>query len=381
MSRESASVRLAHVDALRGIAALLVAWTHFSERLRPVAKPLTNPWTWLSVLPEWCNLGRVGVALFFGISGFVIYGSLEKAGPHPGRRFAVNRFFRLYPAYWVSLLVGSLLLWPLAGKPVDWSMAWANVTMFPSLFGQMRVRDLYWTLETELIFYVLCWTLYCCGLMRHAALLPCLIGASLVCWPYMHLHGRAESTLTYWIYQSRFLAIMFWGALVGRAYDETAGFRAGVRGNFKVWQIAILACLMIGVFAPGAVAYLAHGFRVRDSPGFTPPPTSIAYLIALPVFWGWVALVRMTDKALLPWLGTVSYSIYLFHPLALRILLQVIPTRLLPETSFWIFLLLALAGAVALGAAGYYLVELPALRARVPLLQCFVRHEKEHLAK
>lgn len=362
MSPASSPARLPHVDALRGLAALLVAWTHLSADLHPIAKPQTGAWNLFYLLPDWGNLGRVGVTLFFGISGFVIYGSLEKGGPHPGRRFAMARFFRLYPAYWLSLLYGALLLWPLAGQPVDWPMLWANATMFPSVFGQGRVRDLYWTLEVELIFYLLCWALYRSGWMRRAALLPGLIGALLVCWLCTHLHGQVESNQGYWVHQPRHLAIMFWGALMRQSYDETAGFRTGVSGNSKFWQLVVLTCLMLGVFAPGALVYLAHGFRVGRSSAFTPPPTSIAYVIALPVFWAWMARVRMGNHALLPWLGAISYSTYLFHPAASRLLLLAFPARFFSATPLWVWLFLALGCTVAISAAVYYAVELPAMR-------------------
>jgi len=97
------SRRLAYIDGLRGVAALMVVVQHGMETafshapadsaLRQVVK--------LVFLDDF-NIGRVGVVAFFCISGFVVPFSF--AGPAPLRAFVVSRFFRLYPAYWLSIL-------------------------------------------------------------------------------------------------------------------------------------------------------------------------------------------------------------------------------------------------------------------------------------
>ena len=47
--------------------------------------------------------GRNGVQLFFAISGFVIFMTLERT--KKPLDFIVSRFSRLYPAYWAALLL------------------------------------------------------------------------------------------------------------------------------------------------------------------------------------------------------------------------------------------------------------------------------------
>ena len=175
--------RLGHIDNLRAVAALMVVWTHLAEDFSPRAR-LDDPLSgWLHTLPLQWNLGHVGVVLFFAISGFVIYGSLARRRPeNAGRVFALSRFFRLYPAYWVSVLAGLIVLWRLPGVPTPWTLIAANATMLPGLFGQPRVMGLYWTLETELIFYALCWGLYRSGAMARAWTLPVLVAVLLLMW-------------------------------------------------------------------------------------------------------------------------------------------------------------------------------------------------------
>src|SRR4051794_35589245 len=108
--------RVDDVDALRGIAALLVVANHaslmgalsYAESDRhPAALALHGT-------------GAGGVSLFFALSGFLIAGPylaalLEgRAGPDV-RRYARRRMTRILPAYWIALTAAILLLTPAAG--------------------------------------------------------------------------------------------------------------------------------------------------------------------------------------------------------------------------------------------------------------------------
>ena len=70
---------------------------------RDVAAPGT---LWVHELTKPINAGRLGVVLFFAISGFVIPFSIKLAHRYPVREFLLTRFFRLYPAYWLSIPLG-----------------------------------------------------------------------------------------------------------------------------------------------------------------------------------------------------------------------------------------------------------------------------------
>ena len=55
------------------------------------------------------DVGRLGVIIFFAISGFVICRSFGGPREGAGKRFVIRRLCRLYPAYWVSMLGGILV--------------------------------------------------------------------------------------------------------------------------------------------------------------------------------------------------------------------------------------------------------------------------------
>lgn len=83
--------RLVEVDALRGVAALAVVLFHYTTRFTDLFQPGVPP---AVSFPG----GHYGVNLFFIISGFVIFMTLEKTARPLD--FVVSRFSRLFPAYW-----------------------------------------------------------------------------------------------------------------------------------------------------------------------------------------------------------------------------------------------------------------------------------------
>jgi peptidoglycan/LPS O-acetylase OafA/YrhL len=138
--------RLHGVDALRGVAALLVMLFHYTTRYQEKFGHVSPP----AFEVHW---GYLGVNLFFMISGFVIFMTLERT-----RRpadFLVSRFSRLFPAYWVAALVTWTIvqLTPELGKNVSPLAAIGNGLMFHGLLGIPNIDGVYWTLEVELLFY------------------------------------------------------------------------------------------------------------------------------------------------------------------------------------------------------------------------------------
>src|SRR5262245_16693709 len=93
MNSEIQSSRLRELDALRGVAALFVMFYHFSMDRTGFERYL--------------SFGTTGVDLFFIISGFVIFMSLEKVSD--SREFIINRISRLYPTYWAAVTYSIIL--------------------------------------------------------------------------------------------------------------------------------------------------------------------------------------------------------------------------------------------------------------------------------
>jgi peptidoglycan/LPS O-acetylase OafA/YrhL len=91
------------IDILRAVAVLLVIGRHMDrcpERVSPLLHWLTDKWE----IGGW-----VGVDLFFVLSGFLVSGLLfreyEKFGGISVKHFLIRRGLKIYPAFWVFLLI------------------------------------------------------------------------------------------------------------------------------------------------------------------------------------------------------------------------------------------------------------------------------------
>lgn len=111
----------------------------------------------MDLLPGWSDLtvfGFLGVNIFFMISGFIIFSSASNRNVLD---FAVYRWIRLYPTYWVSIVFTIILLWFFLGNNLSLGPfeIIANFSMIQPYLGVGHLDPVYWTLVVELHFYAL----------------------------------------------------------------------------------------------------------------------------------------------------------------------------------------------------------------------------------
>ncbi|MEH2281801.1 MAG: acyltransferase [Nostoc sp.] len=148
------------IDVLRGVAAISVVLFHYTTRY---SQKFGHSNDLLIYFPE----GYHGVELFFIISGFVIFMSLDKI--KSGSEFIIGRFSRLYPAYWTCLILTYAIV-NITGLPnytVSWDVAIINLSMFQVFFNVRNVDGVYWTLAIELCFYIIMFILYQTRLLKY----------------------------------------------------------------------------------------------------------------------------------------------------------------------------------------------------------------------
>lgn len=142
--------RIDYIDLLRVVAIFSVISFHYLYSA--IARGRT-PNVSFSPFSEWAKYGYLGVELFFMISGFVI---VQSARDLTFRQFIIKRFFRLYPSYWLALLlifaVTSFGFWKRPGPSAQ--ELYFNLTMFPTAFGQSWLDAAHWFLARQLQFYV-----------------------------------------------------------------------------------------------------------------------------------------------------------------------------------------------------------------------------------
>lgn len=141
-------MRESFLDLLRFIAALAVVFFHFGFRGYS-ADGLQNL-TFLELSPI-ARYGYIGVDLFFMISGYVIPMSV---GNRAVKDFVVLRFIRLYPTFWLCMLITAVVMMAF-GSEITYRDILINTSMIAPFLGGKHIDGVYWSLVVELQFYAL----------------------------------------------------------------------------------------------------------------------------------------------------------------------------------------------------------------------------------
>ncbi|WP_240677684.1 acyltransferase family protein [Actinacidiphila soli] len=147
--------RLRALDGMRFLAALLVCFFHYVGHGGAPSNAFgESPRLLFPNMAQAAIYGNLGVQIFFVISGFVI--CMSGWGRSLGSFFR-SRVSRLYPAYWVALLMlaGATAAWPVLEKRPGFGDLLVNLTMLQSPMGVPRVLGVDWTLWVEARFYLL----------------------------------------------------------------------------------------------------------------------------------------------------------------------------------------------------------------------------------
>lgn len=259
--------------------------------------------------------------LFFVISGFIM-ATIPK--PSAGR-FLFDRFWRIFPLWWIAVLPFLLM-----ASNLGWRTLLSSVTLWP-IYAHFTPQALTvgWTLSFELLFYAA----VALASRSRPAIPLAIFGAALVAgittgWPLFRFIGNPI-----------IIEFLMGVAIARLPRDERLGM------------------LLVPGIAALCVAPLAmYGADVAVEP-------NVSWLRVL--FWGVPAALifcaainlerifanRLFDVPVL--IGNASYSIYLFHLLVLRIL----------PSEPW----LAFVSAIVFGIAIYRFVERPIIKLKPKL--------------
>ncbi|WP_248959889.1 acyltransferase family protein [Sphaerisporangium perillae] len=393
-ARSSRGARQSWLDALRGFGALIVVFEHSLDPLLPEIRATISPWF---------DFGQYGVLVFFLVSGYVVPMSLERRGSV--RAFWITRVFRLYPLWALAAAAGTMfgvigvytvLPAQLAGQP--WTAALAHLTMLQDLFQVPSVVNVFWTLSYEMAFYLLVTAMFVYGVHRASAgasitLAVCALAAG--AFVPAGLLSRNLGGTVVWAAAAVLLggmAAVLSGDRDLRRYGAAAlAVLVLVLLTFNsrvgAWQSLVIVATMFGGTAlhhmerrPAArwrglivlVPILSVAAAVWLGPGWGMPPAaqeafkwswSAAVIGAWLTFAAGLALRHRAIPAALAWLGLVSYSVYLLHPLVLQVVRRITmdPSRMtLGERLAWEAAFFA--AVIGCAALSHRFVERPAQR-------------------
>lgn len=276
-ARKRPDRRLHAIDGLRLVAALMVVVHHYAGTYR-VNQPGNAIWgrPVSEIMPtvfRFASYGWIGVEIFFVISGFVICMSCWGRTP---RQFFVSRVIRLYPAYWFGIVftTGVLAALPGVWPRQPWREVLLNFTMLQAGSGVENVDRVYWTLWSELRFYLLFLVVVATGLTyRKVVVFCCVWGAAAMLtpvadFPLLDLLANPEGAWYFIAGLALYLMhrfgqdLLLWGILgmawlmgqleLGQRIDEVEHV-SGWRGSVLIFTVFLLVMVAIALGATDRV--------------------------------------------------------------------------------------------------------------------------------
>jgi len=300
--------RFTRIDVLRGTAALTIViyhlvgarigW-HFPWREDGLANLSSSGW---NILPlTLISLGWSSVPLFFALSGFCIHSSFLRQHSFDSGVFFWRRFWRIYPAFLVS--IGVFCFWPIwhLGNEASPLTLLQHVTtaftLAPSSFWS-QINPSLWSVAVEwqcyLLYPVFLWLRSRHGIAKAAfgwfvfALIGKLSSSALVGWP--------DHAINFWSCAS-FFSFGDWalGALVA---EDLATKKARVLYTRKA-GIAVLTVFTLSILSRPTMAI----------------SFSLASLVGALVIRHYASRANPINRVegALAAVGLVSYSLYLWH--------------------------------------------------------------------
>lgn len=320
------------LDGLRGLAVLLVLFGHATNQ------GLT-PWLEGTLLAR----GKLGVYLFFLISAYLLDKQIiqvwqqGKGNWNYWRYYIGRRIMRIFPPFLLALITFRLMNEAEYNVVIrEWSHVWEHLAL-------IRGDHIFWSIPTEFRYYILSplLLLFCYRFLKfHPTKTLVLLNVLFVLFANlaMSVDWPRHSTLRY---LSIFLVGTFmaaWEMLQPKSFDT-------IKNHKALNAVGVLAIVGFGVWGSMAEDFTA--------PWVYPPAAFLWSILLLwsfqKSFWG-----QFLSLKLLRFIGTISYSLYLFH---IPVLMWVKSLDLNNAVAFPAFLALSIVVAALL----HLLVERPAL--------------------
>lgn len=366
------------LDSLRGFSTILIVVYHTSDISGYSVTHAESIGAYIDRL-------NVGVAIFFVLSGFLIFRPFVHSLIHGStlpvvRHYYLKRAARILPGYWIALFVLARLD---ALTVVNSSGFIRNILLVHpftanNVFTGIRQA---WTLSVEMSFYIVVPLLAHVFRLRSIknrssitsirtllSVLTCIFFGAYIFQLLVHQTDFwFFKTANIWLpsYMDTIVLGMFIAVLVEapastRALAQFRSFLANhagacVLGSILVWLISANINMPIGLVAPEfRIGLLCH-FLYSIS----------AFLLVAPFcVESRSILSKVLSFRLFTWLGTISYGIYIWHYATLA---GIFAEKHMPyhENDGQVLrrLLIVLPVSIAIASLSYYLLERPITRA------------------
>lgn len=332
---QAAASRYECIDGLRGFLALGVFGVHAVNMYT-----LHAYGTWVTEVAQFYGFaGAAGVSLFFMITGFLFWLRVLRAGrSFDTRGFFRSRLRRLVPMYVMSVLMVLAVAAAATGFTLRVSPVELAREVRPWLsFGFMEegalngfadahyINRVYWTLAYEWGFYL--------------------------ALPLLALFARG------WGAVALVAAVLFFGKQEPIVLNFLFGAAAAALVHTRRLERYRLDAPWLGVVA---LASLGAYFALPKYYGLPQSLALFGFFIFIVHGNSLFGLLRTAPAKVL---GTISYSIYLVHCIALFVTVRAVdavrPMETLHSVQYWLLAAFAAVGTVLLSALTYRYVEFP----------------------
>lgn len=341
------SARLLHLDSLRGLAALGVAFFHstFIFKSIPQADPIGK------------IFGQAPICFFFLLSGFVLSRSLIKSAGLGGRQIAgyyIRRLFRIYPMVIAGVTFGLIASQFYAQQTEVQSasislkylmVAAGNTATTAGYFESLALKNInldppLWTIRVELLCsFMLPFLVY---LSRKHDVVTITLGVLLAI-----LMTHAQGTCN-WANAPTWIFAFYLGFLI----QNGSLYLQALSSTVTKWSLG-LGVLLLLIFSRGSANFLLMTLI-------------LAGVLAVMVPCNWLRLRRLMEASALRFMGRISYSFYILH-LPVLLLSWSAVARFFPELlnhhhnflpACFLFLL-SVTMTIPLAALSEYFIERP----------------------
>ncbi|UVM13225.1 acyltransferase family protein [Pseudomonas protegens] len=337
--------RIVALDGLRGVAALIVFVSHYS-----------NETGLFGGILGWGG-GQTGVMLFFLLSGFLV------SNLHISQKlelsslwvYAVRRISRVYPLFLMAAALPGLLIF----LEFPGQVAMSGINSFDKYLGQVLLLDrgenVFWTIQIEVLFYIAfvgLWFVF--GIINKASFVCLVVGLALLIWSlgpltsltFLHtahyfLFG-VLSALMYcggaFKYLPRIISVVGLVLLLAIPLTFPKVFKLLFGGDIVSWENSLIIVQLLIVF----------NISIRDR-----------YCLE------WLLSLRP-----LVWLGKVSYSVYLIH----YFVISGVVSLTTPSDNYFLNFTMVFALVLVFSWASNSILERPMQRALARALLNRVEH-------
>ena len=341
--------RIAALDGWRGVSILMVIFGHLVD-YRYAGNSAR-------IVLEFADaMSTLGVCVFFVISGLIItklaLRERDSAGSFSARRFYVRRLLRIVPPFYAYLVfvlaltalgaIGQHSTQTLEAATFSCNLPQANC----GWFGGHS-----WSLAYEEQFYLM-FPLLFLAVGRDLRIVIGLLFVTFVCIPLVRFAFHLGAPWYLVMHATFYLSFICAGALMASWRDVTARLCGAPYGGYGALAALLTLCGLVGV----EIVWHLHPSvpRYEAAHRLLPPvlePLCIAWLL------GWSlqargAVVRLLETGPIQFLGTISYSLYLWQQLFTA-----------PPVDYggagWLFFCPLM---IVFAVLSYYLIERPCVR-------------------